>query len=390
MNQPDASPGGVLGDDLYQRVADYAALGDHRTGEPVEALTVDWLGEQLSSYGASVRLQEYSFTRYRWSCDVTIDRQPVQSIPLFYSGIGKVRSDRPTVGTIAPGSAAGLEQAVDGLQELQMSAASTPAPIVVAATDGPTGSLVALNRKPTTPEGVPIVCVAGRHSQELGSCDVHVDFRASIELATSTNVVATFGPPTERPLLIVTPLSGWFRCAGERGTGIALALHAARQLSSVGPVTLVATTGHELGHLGSHAFEHELESTPSAVIHLGASLATSDSTDSLASDRLTPHLDARIAAPTERSTSEAVAHLMASGANVSTPAEPNRAQSWIGEARQWAHLGVPMLSIAGWFPWFHTPEDTPERSTTPALLARTASSLTAAAMALVLGEAATQ
>ena len=42
-----------------------------------------------------------------------------------------------------------------------------------------------------------------------------------------------------------------------------------------------------------------------------------------------------------------------------------------GEAKAWAkHLpaATPLLSFAGSFPLFHTPQDTPEAATTPALL----------------------
>ena len=39
-------------------------------------------------------------------------------------------------------------------------------------------------------------------------------------------------------------------------------------------------------------------------------------------------------------------------------------------SRAWCTLGRPLLSMAGGFPLFHTPEDVPERATTPALLER--------------------
>jgi hypothetical protein len=51
----------------------------------------------------------------------------------------------------------------------------------------------------------------------------------------------------------------------------------------------------------------------------------------------------------------------------------------MGEARAWCALGRPLLSIAGRFSLFHTPEDVPERATAPALLERVAHAVLEAA-----------
>ena len=59
-----------------------------------------------------------------------------------------------------------------------------------------------------------------------------------------------------------------------------------------------------------------------------------------------------------------------------------RPESWIGESRVWCTLERPLLSIAGGFPLFHTPEDVPERATSPALLERVFHAALAAARIL--------
>jgi len=59
------------------------------------------------------------------------------------------------------------------------------------------------------------------------------------------------------PLVVMTPRSGWYRCASERGGGIACWLEVMRALQSIAPrrdVLFVASTGHELGHLGIDAY----------------------------------------------------------------------------------------------------------------------------------------
>lgn len=79
-------------------------------------------------------------------------------------------------------------------------------------------------------------------------------------------------------MAILTPKSGWFHCAAERGCGIAIWLEVAHALAAqpgrVRDVVFVATSGHELGFLG---IEELLKRRPElarahAWIHLGASV----------------------------------------------------------------------------------------------------------------------
>ena len=54
----------------------------------------------------------------------------------------------------------------------------------------------------------------------------------------------------------------------------------------------------------------------------------------------------------------------------------------MGEAQEWCTLGVPLVSLTGYYPFFHTPKDVPAVATTPGLLTRTADALTEAAVLL--------
>jgi len=144
--------------------------------------------------------------------------------------------------------------------------------------------------------------------------------------------------------VVATPLSGWFRCAGERGTGIAIALQLARELAARWPVTVVGTTGHELH--------------PSAVIFLGASLATTT---------LGPESGSTFASSRQGLTTagEGIAkRLEGVLAPARFPIRSNPAQ-WLGEGEEWVRLGTPLLSLTSRFPLFHTPQDLPEHSTSP-------------------------
>jgi hypothetical protein len=80
------------------------------------------------------------------------------------------------------------------------------------------------------------------------------------------------------PLAIMTPRSGWWQCASERGGGLACWLETMRVLAHARPerdCLFVACSGHELGFLGIDAY---LERRPQLTkcahrwIHLGANI----------------------------------------------------------------------------------------------------------------------
>jgi len=98
--------------------------------------------------------------------------------------------------------------------------------------------------------------------------------------AEAFNVTAkvTGADPKLPPLVIMTPRSGWYWCASERGGGLACWLELMRVVSraqQARDVVFVASSGHELGHLGLNAF---VDRRPGIVtgsvgwIHLGANI----------------------------------------------------------------------------------------------------------------------
>ena len=76
----------------------------------------------------------------------------------------------------------------------------------------------------------------------------------------------------------MTPRSGWWNCASERGGGLACWLEimrATRDAKPVRDVLFVASSGHELGHLGIASFigrRPGLVLAAKAWIHLGANI----------------------------------------------------------------------------------------------------------------------
>jgi len=100
--------------------------------------------------------------------------------------------------------------------------------------------------------------------------------------ASAFNVTARIKGRNSRlpPLVVMTPRSGWYSCASERGGGIVCWLELMRTFIRSQPerdVVFVASSGHELGHLGIDAF---IDRHPGIVkqsvawIHLGANIGS--------------------------------------------------------------------------------------------------------------------
>ena len=169
------------------------------------------------------------------------------------------------------------------------------------------------------------------------------------------------------PILLTTPLTGWFTCAGERATGIAVLLHLVERLAERS-LLVVATGGHELHWFGAQRWVDARTEPLGAAVHVGASVAVEEDV---------PGGGRRLASTRLAMTTLAEA----AGSPVAQALEPARLNlhpsttSWIGEGRSWSQLGVPLLSFSGAGVDFHTPGDTPDRATSPAALVAAATGI---------------
>jgi hypothetical protein len=101
--------------------------------------------------------------------------------------------------------------------------------------------------------------------------------------ASAFNITARIKGRSSRlpPLVVMTPRSGWYACASERGGGMVCWLELMRTFTRSQferDVLFVASSGHELGHLGIDAY---IDRNPGIVkqsagwIHLGANIGAS-------------------------------------------------------------------------------------------------------------------
>jgi hypothetical protein len=353
------------GEHLYQLVQAYSALGDHRTGTPVDHATLAWFTAELGKRGARVDNVPYQFERYVAHCRLTADTAEVDALPLYYEAIGTVHSSRLHLAALAINASSLGNGIAPQLDAVIGHARREGADAALLATTGAGGHLVALNHAPVLGSGFPTVLVPGSALPMLRQAAVHLKLDARLEPSASATVIGHLGQRNAAPPVVVaTPLSGWFRCAGERGTGIAITIQLATELAQRWPVMVVGTTGHELQYLGLRRFLTAHALHPAAVIFLGAHLATIP---------LGPEhgLTAPAFHQAHTTAGEGLAKRLEEVlAPVRFPVRSNPAQ-WLGEGEEWVRLGTPLLSLASRSPLFHTAQDLPEHATSPEQLAVT-------------------
>jgi hypothetical protein len=352
----------------------------HRTGTESENAALDWFQSELQRRGATTSRFQFSFPRYEWTAQVRVGGRTVDTIPLFYQGTGNVSSDKPFVKpvTISNGATgAALSAAVQEAEAENASLAVLPVFNAVPpypAYDG----LVAVNVAPVAaPAGVPTLLIPGRLAGQAQQ-GVQARIAARIVPGQSNVITGWFGKPVSDPIIVATPQSGWFTCAAERGSGIAVALELAADLARTHPVFVVGASGHELNGLGISTYlQDAFDLEPSAVICVGSSIAAGATNPAsgqfeLASTRTVDSNPPISSVP-------GLAGALQAGSFAPTTPFPGDSAEW------YQRLGssVPLLGFSGDFPQFHTPDDRPGVTTSPALLDTAYQSVHAAALALI-------
>jgi hypothetical protein len=204
------------------------------------------------------------------------------------------------------------------------------------------------------PYGCPVLQVGSEDAAWLGEQsrlrrDVRVVAQATRTPARASNVIATISgrEPGLPPVVVMTPRSGWWQCASERGGGLASWLEIARTAAdrSRRPMLFVASSGHELGHFGLDAFLERrpgLIKTAAAWLHLGANIGAAGGAARLQTS------DDQI---------EAIATGALDRTNAQVQQHVPRGTVPAGEARNIHTGGGRYVSLLGSGPLFHSPSD---------------------------------
>lgn len=284
-------------DRIERVIREYDAQGIHRTGTAVDDDGATWLSSILAESGAEVGIESFEFERLDIRrATLRLGDEFLDGVPAFDGGATPAAGITGTIGE--PGSSAPIAmldvmpfEASESARALARVRSSGQHEAIIAVTDTslpPDGAALLNAERFASPFGppvlqVPAACRDRLHLAMTAGETVGFICDAVRVTTTASNVGARLAGanPDLAPLVVMTPRSGWWRCASERGGGIAALVEIAHALAAEGPdrdVIFTANTGHELGHIG---LEHFLTAAPSLVgsahcwIHLGANFAAS-------------------------------------------------------------------------------------------------------------------
>ena len=329
-------------DDVERRASDtiraYSAEGHHRTATAVDRASAEALLVRARATGAAVSLQPFQLSRVDpVAALVQIEDRRIEGLPMFdgaftaagglRGAIGPIDGDQPFAWTrVAPNGEAALRK----LRE------RSPHTAIVAVTMGGKPGLCPVNAGWfNEPFGPPVLQISSEHlgaieAASASHAEIRVVAHATRQGAQAFNLVADVPgtDPALPPVCVMTPRSGWHANASERGGGLVCWLETLRAVVAAnGPakaghyrntadrntadrnaagrnasdrnasdgnfpvvsgfsrtvglrrtVRFVASSGHELGHLGLHDYLHRnpgLAHDALAWVHFGANIGTS-------------------------------------------------------------------------------------------------------------------
>jgi len=284
------------GSQLFSTVKKYVSLGEHRTGTPTDLATSEWIGKELKSVGYDVKYLEFPIRQFfPEKVFLAGGKDTIQAFPLWWVN---EKINRVVTGTLVDASKTKtfgansialihlpLKQTkvnpktyIDSLVNLGVTG-------IVAITDNKSGEIEAYNtNKNQQPWRVPIILIAPKDSAKAlafakTAKPITLAINGTFGDVQGRNVYGTIGHG-DKYIVVSTPISGWFTCGGERGSGIAiwlaLAKWAATQSSNY-TFVFTANSGHEHAFKGAHEF---LERNAPPIdktklwIHFGAGAAT--------------------------------------------------------------------------------------------------------------------
>jgi hypothetical protein len=294
-DQDADTPADVLEERLAALIAAYDKQGDHRTGTDVDHASARWLVERARQMGVEAVLEPFPLDRIDpQSCYLRVAARCIGGVPLYDAAFTGVEGVHGRLGPLGSDAEIALVEtepfALMEPQKEQRDAVSKARlsrhKAVILVTRGSRPGLFLLNAPSfTKPLGPPMLQVSNVETRWLEE-QVGARARAKVVATVERNPTQAFNvtakiagsDPTLPPLVVMTPRSGWWHCASERGGGLACWLETMRVLATAQPARdclFVSCSGHELGFLGIDAY---LGRRPNLVkrahwwIHFGANI----------------------------------------------------------------------------------------------------------------------
>jgi hypothetical protein len=268
----------------------YEEQGFHRTGTAVDEISGTWLADEVRQIGLEPRLEEFSLSRVDpIEAALVVNNRRIAGLPLFDGAFTDSAGIVGLLGQLNSDASIGLAEAAPnaaGVGALGEARRQNRHRAIVAVTCGARPGFCPSNADSfLRPFGPPVLQVASEEGPFLAECaregsSVLLTAHVARIQAQAFNVVTVVSGADKSlaPLVVMTPRSGWWWCASERGGGLACWLEIMRAMCDARPardVIFVASSGHELGHLGLDSF---IERRPGLVpaartwVHLGANI----------------------------------------------------------------------------------------------------------------------
>lgn len=376
--------------DVQRRIAQiiraYEEQGIHRTATEVDRISGEWLAGEVRQAGLKPELENFTIRRVDpIAASFSANGRQIEGVPLFDGGFTDPAGVRGRVGALASDAEIGVTEIAPntaGAGALVEARRQNRHRAIVVITRGGRPGLCPSNAESFLhPFGPPVLQVSSEEATWLGDL-AHQPSEAVLIAhvkrtpAEAFNVTASIegADKLSPPIVIMTPRSGWWTCASERGGGIACWLELMRAMRGMKParnVLFVASSGHELGQRG---IEVHAERQPSLIkssrawIHFGANIgAAQDPANSIqASDD-----------EMERIMAE---QITAVGLKIDRRVPRGTVPG--GEAGVVHREGGRYMSIIGRNALFHNPADRGPDAVDPAVIARFAAAFTTVAKTL--------
>jgi len=236
-----------------QRISDiireYSQQGNHRTGSDIDLLNAYWMRDRLAAMGVAASLEPFSVDKIEVETARFIAPGfELEGVPFFDCHSSGAAGITGVMAELANGLAADIGVVVlpatdsspqHSLLDSARRTGNYKAILVVSAQSYPPEGVAVRNAEDfLEPFGPPVLHIAHRRwadIQTLIAMQQPVTLIASARRVQTTafNVNASVAghDPGLPPVVVMTPRSGWWQCASERGGGIAAFLEIAYALS---------------------------------------------------------------------------------------------------------------------------------------------------------------
>jgi hypothetical protein len=282
---------------IRRLVDEFSEQGFHRTGTAVDNKSGEWLYEEVRRLGVVPTREPFPLSRVDpIEGSLMVGTRRLDGLPLFDAMFTDRTGIRGQFGPIESDAEIGLVDAPPNTAAAGAFGAARREgrhKALVCITRGAQPGLCPNNADAfLNPFGPPTLQVSSEHLEYLQdqarrASTVHLTAAVGRTPVSSFNVVATIPGRnrTQPPLVVMTPRSGWYACASERGGGLVCWLELMRELHrepAARDAIFVASSGHELGHLGINAFianRADIAPRAAAWMHFGANVGAATRPD---------------------------------------------------------------------------------------------------------------